>query len=386
MPHPTIDVLIPVFNGAATVESAIQSMQMQTHTDLCIHVVDDGSTDATPEILARLAAADSRIRIHRKDNGGIVDALNFGLTFCESAYVARHDADDLAYAHRLQVQLDYLEAHPETVAVSSAVRHIDGGGVPTGSFGRLYSPDTADLAWVPSREPYLIHPFLLVRRDALASVHGYRHVHHAEDTDLYWRLRDVGRLHNLDDVLGDYRLHDGSISGSSLHNGRMMSISSQLAGLSALRRQAGRTDFVFDKARVARLRQSKSLQEMVDAASSDFDADEREAFELFVSAKMLELSAYRPWELEKADCVFIRRALDRGLGRVKNPVNRKMLEANLSGTSARLAAAGHRAEAIALCPVRLYPWFAWRYALRVFLPAELRQRLKLKLRNGAPGK
>ena len=91
-----VDVLIPVYNGVRYVRSAIESMQMQTVSDIRIHVVDDGSTDGTAEVLAEMAAQDPRLRIHSKANGGIVDALNTGLDFCTAEYIARHDADDIA--------------------------------------------------------------------------------------------------------------------------------------------------------------------------------------------------------------------------------------------------------------------------------------------------
>src|SRR5690349_10856990 len=107
-----IDVLIPVYNGARTVASAVRSMQTQTLRDIRIHVVDDGSTDDTPQILRALADADDRIVVHTQPNGGIVDALNAGLARCTAPFVARHDADDLAYPQRLQRQLDYLLEHP----------------------------------------------------------------------------------------------------------------------------------------------------------------------------------------------------------------------------------------------------------------------------------
>ncbi|MGI4798685.1 MAG: glycosyltransferase family 2 protein, partial [Janthinobacterium lividum] len=96
MTKATVDVLIPVYNGASTVESAIGSIQAQTIQDIRIIVVDDGSTDATAFILDRMAKADRRIVPVRRANGGIVDALNAGLAICTADLIARHDADDLA--------------------------------------------------------------------------------------------------------------------------------------------------------------------------------------------------------------------------------------------------------------------------------------------------
>ena len=164
---PLVDVLIPAYNAAATIESAVDSIRGQTLDDLLIHVVDDGSTDETPAILARIAAQDPRVRVHSRANGGIVEALNFGLGFCRAEFLARHDADDLAWPDRLQVQVDYLRTHPDVVAVGAKARHIDASGTPTGTVADLGSPDLCDPDHLPSREPYIIHPLLTLRRAAL---------------------------------------------------------------------------------------------------------------------------------------------------------------------------------------------------------------------------
>src|ERR1700754_2149317 len=136
----SVDVLIPVYNGVRYVRCAVESMQMQTVSDIRIHIVDDGSTDGTAEVLAEMAAQDPRLRIHSKPNGGIVDALNTGLGFCTAEFVARHDADAIAYPDRLERQIAYLRANPDCVAVSSATRHIDQEGKPLGTVGRVRPP------------------------------------------------------------------------------------------------------------------------------------------------------------------------------------------------------------------------------------------------------
>jgi hypothetical protein len=94
----------------------------------------------------------------------------------------------------------------------------------------------------------------MVRRASVVGLGGYRYVYHSEDTDLYWRLLDHGQLHNLDSILGDYRMHSGSISGSSIVNGRIMSLGSQLAALSARRRRSRLPDSVFPKDAIVRYR------------------------------------------------------------------------------------------------------------------------------------
>lgn len=360
---PLVDVLVPAFNAAATVEGAVGSIRRQTLDDLLIHVVDDGSTDDTPAILARIAAEDPRVRVHRRANGGIVAALNHGLAFCRGEFLARHDADDLAYPERLRVQVDYLRAHPDVVAVGAGARHIGPDDRPTGTAAALAQPDGCDPEQVPSREPYIIHPLLTLRRAALDRVGPYRFAVHSEDTDLYWRLMEVGRLVNLPDVLADYRMHDASISGASAANGRIMAVNAQLAGLSARRRRAGRPDLDFPEERVARFRQAEGLAAMVALASDGLDGYERRYLARASAAKLLELASYRPYDLDRADAVFVRAALGDGLPGVP-AVRRRDLERQMGGAAARLALGGEWGTALALLPPRLLPGFAARVAVR----------------------
>lgn len=370
-----IDVLVPAYNAEKTIADAVLSMQRQTLADIRIHVVNDGSTDATGAILQELARSDLRIVIHTKANGGIVDALNLGLAHCTAEFVARHDADDLADPTRLEVQIAYLRGHPDTVAVGSAVRHVDGEGKNLGTVGRIGSTEHADPRSIPAREPYLIHPFLMVRREAIVRVGGYRHVHHAEDADLYWRLREVGKLHNLDAVLGSYRIHDQSISGASIVNGRIQAVCSQLAALSQQRRERGAADLAFDKASLAQLKAAGSIEAMVGLAGASLDPQERRWFEEAVSAKLLELAAYRPYELEARDCVFIGQVAARGVGHLPS-ANRADQIKRLSGSAARLAAKGRIADAFSMLMPAAYPAFGLRLAARMAMPGRLRQALR----------
>lgn len=381
----TIDVLIPAYNAQSTIASAIESIQTQSERDIVIHVVDDGSTDSTGAILAAIAANDSRVRVYTKANGGIVEALNDGLRHCTAEFVARHDADDLAYPDRFAVQLAYLRAHADVVAVGAAVRHIDVNGTPTGSIADLGSPDLADPFFVPSREPYIIHPFLMVRRAAIDSVGGYRHVHGAEDTDLYWRLRTRGRLQNLHELLGDYRLHDLSISGGSILNGRIMAVSSQLAALSARRHTRGVPDISFTKASLSAWKAAGSLAMMLDIASEGLDPTERAYLTHSTAAKLLELASYRPYEPDAADCVFIGDLARTGFASV-SPENRALNLRRISGAAARIAASGRLHDAFRMLPPSHYPSFILRYLARLAMPETLRRRLRLRGTKESPSK
>jgi glycosyltransferase involved in cell wall biosynthesis len=260
---PLIDVLLPVHNGALTLAAALSSILGQSETRLRVLVIDDGSSDASAAIARGFAQRDTRIELIEKANSGLVDSLNLGLSLAHAPYIARHDSDDISCPDRLARQFACLEHNPDAVAVAGACIHIDAQGAPTGTRYDPPDPDAADPWALPATEPYLLHPFLMVRRQAIARVGGYRHVCHAEDTDLYWRLREFGRLINRPEVMGEMRLHGASVSNASALNGRIMAIHSQLAALSARRRMDGVPDLSFAPDRLAAFKAAGTFQAML---------------------------------------------------------------------------------------------------------------------------
>lgn len=369
---PRIDVLIPVFNAAPTIRDAIASIQNQTMRDIRIVVVNDGSTDATAEILAEIATTDARIDIFTRPNGGIVDALNFGLAQCRAHFLARHDGDDLADPERFARQIAYLEANPDCVAVGGAARHIDEHGRSLSHVVHIASPEGSDPSWAPSREPYILHPFLMTYVARVRDAGGYRYVFHAEDTDLYWRLQETGRLHNLDDVLGDYRMHTGSVSSASVINGRVSALNSQLAGISAMRRRQGQPDLTFSKEVIAEYAAAGSLERIFRIGARQLRPAEVDHLEVTLAAKLMELTSYRPFELDLDDCLFIRRAFARH-GAALTAENRAVLRRMCSGAAARMVAAGQLRRAMILVRPWRYAGVVSRLAFRTLTPPALRR-------------
>jgi glycosyltransferase involved in cell wall biosynthesis len=358
MADPLVDVLIPVYNNEATIREAVDSIRRQTIMEIRIVVVDDGSIDRTPQILTELAREDSRLVVKSKPNSGIVEALNVGLQHCQAEFVARFDGDDIAYPYRLGAQLRYLRSHPECVAVGGAVDHIDERGLPIRGLPLPGPPGDGEPAWAPAREPYLIHPFLMARRSAVMRLRGYRYVHNSEDSDLCWRLAEQGRLHNLGVALGQYRMHNSSISSASILNGRIMAVSSQLAAVSAARRRKQRSDLEFSRSARDRYRSAAKLQDIYDLARKGLEDEEANHLRISAAAKLLELTNYRPYELEHSDCKFIRGALDK-LGRLSRR-NRAEFDWLLTVAAARLWGKGEIANCATLAPVRTYPKVAYR--------------------------
>ena len=198
----------------------------------------------------------------------------------------------------------------------------------------------------------------MLRRVALEEVGGYRYAYHAEDADLYWRLQERGRLVNLDDVLGDYRLSANSISSKSIINGRVQSLSSQLAAISAVRRRSDRPDIAFPRDALREYHAAVTLAEMVRIAGANLTGSEKAHLAIATSEKLSQLSTYRPYELELSDCHFISASYEMGR-RGLSSENRREVVARRSGAAARLLAHGRLRASFALCPPALLPSMAF---------------------------
>lgn len=228
---PRVSVLMPVYNGARFLESAVRSVLGQTFVDFELVAVDDGSTDETPRLLAELAAGDGRIRVFRQENTGIVGALNNGLARCRGEYIARMDGDDLCLPERFAEQVAHLDRHPGCVLVGGLAQSIDESGAPRGIVsGGPHRLTRLDI--FPPRIAVSIHPLVMIRRAALEAIGGYRaDFPHAEDYDLYIRLSTQGRIDNPDRVMLKYRTHGGSVSTRNLEAQELAAARSELSAM-----------------------------------------------------------------------------------------------------------------------------------------------------------
>ena len=122
---PLVTVIMPTYNYGRYVADAIQSIQAQTFGDFEIVVVDDGSTDDTPAVLARLA--EPRLRVIRQERAGTASSRNRGLEAARGEFITWLDADDLWKPTFLERHLAVLEAEPEVgYSFSNFMRTEDG--------------------------------------------------------------------------------------------------------------------------------------------------------------------------------------------------------------------------------------------------------------------
>ena len=204
MTTPRVSVLLAVRDGAPWVEDALASVLAQTLGDLELIVVDDGSTDATPQIVAA-AAADPRVRLERRPPEGLTRALNHALAVARAPLVARLDADDVALPERLARQVAFLDAHRDIGVLGSAAREVNGGGREV----RVVRPpaDDAALRRALIRENPMVHSTVTMRRAVVVAAGGYDpRFPVAQDYDLWMRLLPITRLANLTEPLVVRRL------------------------------------------------------------------------------------------------------------------------------------------------------------------------------------
>ena len=193
---PAISVLVPAYNAGHTLASALRSVQRQSETDWECVVVDDGSSDHTPEIARAFARADARVRLVEGEHRGIVAALQAGLSTCEAPLIARFDADDLMSRARLLLQRAALEQSPTLSAVGCHVRLFPRAQLRE---RRLFYERWLRSIRTPEqleREAFVecpvAHPTLMIRKSVLLEL-GYRDRGWPEDYDLVLRLLQSGR-------------------------------------------------------------------------------------------------------------------------------------------------------------------------------------------------
>lgn len=209
---PLISVVMPAYNVAPFVREATQSILDQTFGDFEFLIVDDGSADGTQEVLKSLAREDARIRLIFAEHGGMVAALNRGVQEAKGTWIARMDADDVCHPERFALQLAYMKQHPDVVALGANALMIDPEGAPLGIVEPDFDPQELAVKLLTGKRVKVWHSAILMRKETLQKVGGYRAAYaHAEDFDLWLRMSEVGEIHNLRQVLLQYRQHPQSV-------------------------------------------------------------------------------------------------------------------------------------------------------------------------------
>ncbi|HEV7427633.1 MAG TPA: glycosyltransferase [Thermoanaerobaculia bacterium] len=214
----SISVVMSVYNGAKTLAETIDSILAQTERDFEFIIVDDGSTDETPAVLAAYATRDSRIRGIRQENGGLTRALIAGCDAARGDLIARQDCGDLSRADRLRRQKALFDASHELAFVSCWTQFAGPELEPLFE-RRGNGPALSPISILDPERPEVVidgptcHPSVMFRREAYERAGGYRaEFYFGQDWDLWYRLGAVGKFQIIPDFLYYARVTPESIS------------------------------------------------------------------------------------------------------------------------------------------------------------------------------
>lgn len=193
---------MPVYNCAAYVREAIDSILAQTLSSFEFIIIDDGSSDETPAIVSGIS--DPRIRFHaHTENAGLSVRLNEGLELARGEFIARMDGDDISLPTRFEKQVRFLRENPDIMLCGTAIRTIEPHPK------TLRPPLThGDIATHSLFRIPFHHPTVMWRKSC-TQLHGLRYVPsllRTQDRDFFYRFTKVARAANLREVLLYYRI------------------------------------------------------------------------------------------------------------------------------------------------------------------------------------
>lgn len=217
---PKISVIMPVYNGEKYLDEAIKSILNQSELDFEFIIVDDGSTDATKNIIDQ--NPDNRIKYLKTNHGGIVNALNFGIRESSGVYIARMDADDISLPDRFKSQIEYLDSNSDVAICGTFAEVINEEGLAIGEMTfKEGSVTLSDLFFHNS----FIHPSVMIRKKVLDSVGLYKEkFRHVEDYELWSRVLRSFKGVNIPEKLLRYRRHSSQVTTSKKFKMRFLGL------------------------------------------------------------------------------------------------------------------------------------------------------------------
>lgn len=208
-----ISVFMPVYNGAAYIGEAVESILNQTYTEFELLIVDDASTDGTAGIISHWARTDARVRPFYLVHVGAVRARNYALTQVNPAsrYLMNHDSDDISLPDKFRALVDFLDVHPEVGIVSGFADYIDSQGRFLRELKLVTTPEEFRRTYHQVNS--IVNSAALIRKEVFETVGSYNDDYNSvDDYDLFARALMAGfELANVPKKLHKIRLHPESI-------------------------------------------------------------------------------------------------------------------------------------------------------------------------------
>jgi len=201
-----VSVIIPAYNAEKYIREAIDSVLNQTFKDFEIVVINDGSTDKTPKILKSYG---NKIRWKSQENKGLAPAMNEGIKMAKGEYIAYIDADDICLLERFEIQVKYLDEHPDIGLVYSDFYQIDENNK---ILGKIKSQPFDNLFLLQNN--YMGKSTVMHRRKCLDEVglfddENFRN--YDNDWEMWIRISEKFGIGYIDKLLIKYRLHSNSL-------------------------------------------------------------------------------------------------------------------------------------------------------------------------------
>lgn len=206
-----ISVLMPVYNSGRYLAASIKSVLNQSFKEFEFIIIDDGSTDNSPEVIKSFD--DKRIKYFRTEHNGTSSALNFGVSKCSFDWIARIDSDDLNVPKRLEAQVRFLEENPEADVISSRSVYFRD---PAKILFLMEEPvEHEDIfAFLDLHNP-LNQSALMIRKKILLENPFDESLDGFEDFELYHRIRSKVMFRNVPEYLVYTRLRKDSRSAKA---------------------------------------------------------------------------------------------------------------------------------------------------------------------------
>ncbi len=213
-----ISVLLPIYKEPILwITQSVESMLNQTFKSFELILLLDNPTNKELSTFLKKYSVDKRVKlVINKRNIGLPRTLNKGIDLAIGKYIARMDADDIAFPNRLKKQYDFMEAHPMIDLCGSQLLKMDRNG-------NILKPSNhvSDMVLLKKMLPFcniITHPTWFIKKSVYLEVGKYRNFPNAEDYDLVYRIINAGKqVTNLDEILMYYRVHiEGQTGGKSL--------------------------------------------------------------------------------------------------------------------------------------------------------------------------
>ena len=202
MAGPTVSVIMSMYNAAATLRTSLNSLLAQTFSDWELILIDDGSSDGSAGLARSLADP----RIHVEIGGarqGLAARLNQAIEVANGRYLARMDADDVAFPERFSRQVEFLESHPQVDLVGSAMTVFGDGGRSVGFYPVAATHE--DICARPMAGFYLPHPTWMGKAEWFRRWSYDEACRKAQDQDLLLRAFATSRFAAITEPLVGYR-------------------------------------------------------------------------------------------------------------------------------------------------------------------------------------